>query len=323
MTKSRHLPLWAIVGVAAAFAPASGQEGGQYRGPIIDMHMHANVPILNAQGEPLPRPCPLGLECRIELGVAASGEDALQLTLEAMDRHNIVLGFLSQQDGQPLEQLYSWIDAAPHRFVPSPKIDDPANIDLDRLRSDYEAGRLRGLGEISAIYRGIAATDPILRPFFTLAEEFDVPVLIHQQGTAGPSSDFRIALGHPEVIEEVLVDRPALRIYLENAGFPFLDETIALLYRYPNLYVDVSTATWLYPRSAFYRYLRDLLEAGLGKRIMFGSDQMQWPEVIDEAVASIQLAPFLTIDHKADIFYNNAARFLRLSDEEIATHHAR
>ncbi len=56
---------------------------------------------------------------------------------------------------------------------------------------------------------------------------------------------------------------------------------------------------------------------------MFGSDQMFWPAAIGIAVESIESAPFLTEDQKRDIFYNNAARFLRLSEEEIDRHHGR
>ncbi len=56
---------------------------------------------------------------------------------------------------------------------------------------------------------------------------------------------------------------------------------------------------------------------------MFGSDQMMWPEVIDIAIETIEAADFLTEEEKRDIFYNNAARFLRLSEEEIARHHGK
>ena len=35
----------------------------------------------------------------------------------------------------------------------------------------------------------------------------------------------------------------------------------------------------------------------------------------------IEEAPFLSEEQKRDILYDNAARFLRLSDEEIAAHH--
>jgi uncharacterized protein len=56
---------------------------------------------------------------------------------------------------------------------------------------------------------------------------------------------------------------------------------------------------------------------------MFGSDRMVWPGVIERAVAVIEDAPFLAAEQKRDIFHNNAARFLRLSKEEVARHHDR
>jgi predicted TIM-barrel fold metal-dependent hydrolase len=45
---------------------------------------------------------------------------------------------------------------------------------------------------------------------------------------------------------------------------------------------------------------------------MFGSDQMVWSEMIGRAIATIESAPGLTESQRRDIFYNNAARFLRL-----------
>ena len=281
----------------------------QERLPIIDMHMHANTVSKDADGRPLSRPC-LPSPCQAPPAQAETAEDVLRLTLETMERNNIVLGFLSQY---PLENVYRWVDAAPDRFIASPSFQDPDLIDLDGLRKEYEAGRLGGLGEIGVQYAGISATDPKLEPFYALAEEFDVPVLIHHHGTGGPSEQFRISIGHPEQLEEVLVRHPTLRIYIETSGFPFLEETIALMYRYPNVYGDLSL--WKYPREMFYWYLRGLMNAGLGKRLMFGSDQMQWPEVIDDTVEAIESAPFLTEEQKRDIFYNNAARFLRLESE--------
>jgi predicted TIM-barrel fold metal-dependent hydrolase len=60
------------------------------------------------------------------------------------------------------------------------------------------------------------------------------------------------------------------------------------------------------------------------KRLMFGSDQMVWPDtVIDDEVEAINSATFLTQEQKRDIFYENAARFLRLSEAQIAAHHRR
>jgi len=54
------------------------------------------------------------------------------------------------------------------------------------------------------------------------------------------------------------------------------------------------------------------MRAGFGKRLMFGSDQMYWPEGIGLAIEGIESAQFLTSSEMRDIFYNNAVRFFRL-----------
>ena len=56
------------------------------------------------------------------------------------------------------------------------------------------------------------------------------------------------------------------------------------------------------------------MRAGFGKRLMFGSDQMYWPEGIGLAIEGIESAKFLTPAEKRDIFYNNAVRFLKLEE---------
>jgi uncharacterized protein len=89
----------------------------------------------------------------------------------------------------------------------------------------------------------------------------------------------------------------------------------------PQVHVDISAIVRATPRPAFYRYLRGIVEAGFGDRVMFGIDSMVWPGTIEHAIAVIEEAPFLSEGQKRDILYNNAARFLRLSDEEIARHH--
>ena len=93
------------------------------------------------------------------------------------------------------------------------------------------------------------------------------------------------------------------------------------MYQYPSVYADISTILHLPPRPVAYRYIKGLIDNGLGKRLMYGSDQMIWPEVIGETIEAIEDADFLTEEQKRDILYNNAARFLRLSAEQIAAHH--
>jgi predicted TIM-barrel fold metal-dependent hydrolase len=54
---------------------------------------------------------------------------------------------------------------------------------------------------------------------------------------------------------------------------------------------------------------------------MYGSD-VGFDEY-GEGISAILEADFLTDSQKRDILYNNAARFLRLTDEQIAEHHTR
>lgn len=228
-----------------------------------------------------------------------------------MQRYNIVKGFIGDADAD----VDLWVRAAPTRFLRStgiPQIPwDPVLPSVESLREAYRAGRFQGMGEIATQYMGIAPNDPRLEPYFALAEEFDIPVLIHTAGLGAPIPGYRVAAGRPLLLEDVIKRHPRLRLYFENAGYPFLDEAIALMSQYPQVYADVSTITWIIPRPAFYRYLQGLVDAGLSNRLMFGSDQMEWPEVIGQAIEAIQSAPFLSAHQKRDILYNNAVRFLR------------
>jgi len=97
-----------------------------------------------------------------------------------------------------------------------------------------------------------------------------------------------------------------------HGGWPYLQETIALLFMYPQVYTDLGAIDWALPRSEFHAYLGALMRAGFGKRLLFGSDQMYWPEAIGMAVDAIDSATFLTPTEKRDIFYGNAVRFLQL-----------
>ena len=108
-----------------------------------------------------------------------------------------------------------------------------------------------------------------------------------------------------------------------HAGWPMIDDLLAVLWAHPQLHVEVGVIVWALPRAEFYRYLQRIVEAGFGSRVMFGSDQMVWPGVIERSIRVIEEAPFLNERQKRDILYNNAARFLRLSEDAIARHHGR
>lgn len=314
----------------------------QDRLPILDVHLHAyaadqqGAPPL-AMCTPIPEfpawdpaapypPIFMALHkdppCDDPVWSPETDEELRQQTIEAMERRN-VFGILS---GSP-ERVASWMEAAPGRFIPGLEF-NVANTDHtpDSLRALFESGQVEVLAEVTNQYAGIAPDDDQMAPYWALAEELDIPVGIHiGPGPPGVhylwADGYRAHLHNALTLEPVLVRHPKLRVYIMHAGFPMIDDLLTLLYAHPQVYVGVGVIVFTQPRAAFYRYLRSIVEAGFAKRVMFGSDQMVWPGVIERAIETIEEAPFLSDEQKRDILYNNAARFLRLSDEEIARHH--
>jgi predicted TIM-barrel fold metal-dependent hydrolase len=242
----------------------------------------------------------------------------MRATLAAMERYNIVKGVVSNNHEVGLR----WKAAAPERVIVSYGFDDPSSVDLDVLRKEVAAGRVHALGEIGNQYEGILPNDSKLEPLFALAEELDIPFAIHM-GLGPPGAayigypKYRMGQSNPLLLEEVLIRHPKLRLYVMHAGWPMLDQMIGLLWAHPQVYVDIGVINWAIPRNEFHSYLRRLVEAGFGKRIMFGSDQMVWPEAIARAVEGVNSAKFLTPKQRADIFYNNAAKFFRLDKNAL------
>jgi uncharacterized protein len=68
------------------------------------------------------------------------------------------------------------------------------------------------------------------------------------------------------------------------------------MHMYQQVYMDVGTI-WLaasFNNAAIDEWLREMVKNGLGERIMFGTDQMRWPETIGMAIEVIQASPSLT-----------------------------
>ena len=320
-----------------ALCTVSGSVRAHEVSPIIDMHLHAHT--LSMYGTPTPAVCtndqelffpgldprePVTfarvLSCAEPLRAPATDEEVQRRMLEMLEHYNI----RAVATGQ-LEEVTKWRAAAPGRIIPATPFDDYERIEPEAFRRLFAEGKFAVFAEISAQYNGLSPADPSLGPYFALAEELDIPVGIHMgegpPGAAYPwSPNYRARLTSPFLLEELLIRHPRLRIYVMHYGSPLVDEMLAMLRSHPQLYVDVAGNNWSLPRKEFHDHLRRLVEGGFGKRIMFGSDAMVWPQTIAVAIESIDSAAFLTEEQKRDIFYNNAARFLRLSDGEVVKH---
>jgi len=226
------------------------------------------------------------------------------------------------------EALRRWMQHDASRFLPAlvfPCLRAPCPFDGDQvfpgvawLDGELKAGRVRAFAEVVSEYLGISPADPKMEPYWALAEASDVPVGIHM-GAGRPGMGIPMAPGDPLLLEQVLLRHKGLRVIVMHAGWPRLESMIALMYSHPNVYVDVAALQLDtdITRPAYMRHLRGLVEAGFGKRILFGSDfpapsDARAAEYLKAGIDVILGVDFLTTEQKSDILCGNAARFLRL-----------
>lgn len=273
--------------------------------PVIDMHMHAYTAWKPEGADSMWIP--------LYLEMPQQNDELMRKSLAEAKKYHIVKASVSGD----FSDVEKWQKAAPEMVIPAVQIDNLDEEKLLALESLLRLGKVKVIGEMGTQYAGITPADEIYDKLFTLAEKYDVPVAIHmgpgpKGGVVHCCPNYASSAGDPLLLEKPLKKHPKLRVYVMHAGWPMLDNMIALLYSYPQVYVDVGVINWYIPRKEFHFYLQRLVNAGFGKRIMFGSDQMNWPGGIRLAVEGIESAEFLSPEEKRDIFFNNAKRFLRL-----------
>ena len=308
--------------------------------PIIDMHLHALrvqdfVPLGGLL--PIPHCVPMtdypvphsggrwaeivrarDLPCRA-LWSPASDQEVMERTVAVMNRRNVYA-----VTSGPLVERYA--QAAPGRGHPEPLASRTRGA-AARLGARILADTpLRGSRGSDGARRG-GSRRPSLEPYWrsprsrtcrwasTSARAPPAPL------TSG--SPLPGAAAQPARARGRLVRHPELRVYIMHAGWPMLDDLLAVIWAHPQVHVDVGVISGALPRAEFHRYLQRIVEAGFGKRVMFGSDQMNWPAMIERALEGIEGARFLSPAQKRDILFNNAARFLRLTPQRVAAMHGK
>lgn len=290
--------------------------------PIIDLHVHV-IGVDEHGNNNWYNPPPPNI---------VTGKPTRKLTeynllhdiLDVMDEYNVVKAVVSNT----FHDLARARKAAPDRVLGGIFIapEAPFNFSIDLLRARIKDGTLQMIGEVATQYYGMKLTDPFMEPYYALAAEMDVPICLHtgvasapaEVWAAGLERTYRPDYGNPNGLEAVLNRYQNLRLCLMHAGHPYLADTITLMSSYSSVYAELSYIAYFLPLPEFHRYLRTLINAGkdFDKRIMFSTDTYMWPEAMGATVRAIESADYLTNEQKADIFCNNAQRFLRL-DEKI------
>jgi uncharacterized protein len=247
--------------------------------------------------------------------LVADSAELFRQSFEQMEMNNVRYGLLSH--GSYKE---AFIEERPDMFLlsyePDLSLEDHTEAALE-FEKNIINGKYAALGELGLIYGGIPLNTRNLYPYYEVAQKHGIPVFIHT-GFSGPnpqqvlSPAFKISTANPLLLEDVIIDFPDLKIVMMHMGWPFFDEALYILGTYPNVYMETSVAIWLLGDQLFNRLLSEAVATAGNDKILFGTLQMAWPEVIGRSVKAIKEAEYLSSDDKRAILWGNATELFAI-----------
>lgn len=95
-----------------------------------------------------------------------------------------------------------------------------------------------------------------------------------------------------------------------HSGGPYAKEFLEIMKAYPGLYADISVLNnpQIIPPNEFAAAMKEMIDAGLEDRLLFGSDNWDIKMTTD----AVEQLDFLSDEQKEKIFYGNAKRFFGL-----------
>jgi len=171
------------------------------------------------------------------------------------------------------EQVAAFVKQAPDRLMGFGYVNPILRGAEKELRRQREELGLFGL-KLYPCTDSYSPDDPNAFEVYNVAQELDMPVLIHHAGM--PEAHDLLTHTDPAQIDVVAKNFPKMRIILAHLGYPRVDETLYVLRKHKNVYADIS---WPYGNINHPSYLwllwKDLLTAmnmGVLQKLVFGTD---------------------------------------------------
>lgn len=182
---------------------------------------------------------------------------------------SFVLGFKSRYLRAEIPNTFvsEYVSRNPDRLIGFAGIDPTEPGALNELRQARRELRLRGL-TLSPANQDFHPSDSRAWRIYAEAEELGMPILFHPVGQFNDQSKLEYA--RPALLDEVARSFPRLRLVIAQLGQPWIEETICLLGKHPNVFADIS-GLLVRPWQA-YNALVSAYEYGVTDKLLFGSD---------------------------------------------------
>jgi predicted TIM-barrel fold metal-dependent hydrolase len=188
---------------------------------------------------------------------------------EPVDK-TIVLGFRSRYLGAhvPNDFVAGYVRQHPDALVGFAGVDPTSPADALR-EITYAHGELgmRGV-TISPAAQAFHPASTAAMKLYAEADRLGMPVFIEQGVLTTP--DAKMEFARPFLLDEVAREFPTLRLIISQLGYPWVDETIVLLGKHPNVFGDVGGL--LHNPWQAYNALLAAYQANVMDALLFGSN---------------------------------------------------
>ena len=181
----------------------------------------------------------------------------------------LVWGFRSRASKADIPNMLiaEYVSQHAGRMIGIAAVDPPEPDCLERLAN---IGRRREFGGVtlSPSAQGFHPMDSRALPVYGYCQERHIPVFLEGGADLGPAAALEFA--RPHLLDEVARTFPALVIVIAGVGWPWVDETLALLAKQPRVYADVAgllRRPWL-----AYQAILSAHHCGVAGKVLFGSD---------------------------------------------------
>lgn len=149
-----------------------------------------------------------------------------------------------------------WVGAAhkafPRKILPAMIVDPRRGfVEIQRVVEYYERYGVRCL-RIPPFRYQVPPTDRIYWPFYVKAIELDIPVSMNA-GMPGPRMPGFVQ--NPIYYDEVAFHFPELRILMTHCGQPWIDEALAVMAHWDNVFMAATSVAPKYWTSAFVQFI--------------------------------------------------------------------
>lgn len=239
---------------------------------------------------------------RRELGLYKTSPVPMNHTLAIMDHAGIDKTVLLPLDLTTIDgdtvisnkEIRKLVDIAPDRFIGFASVDPGRKDAAEVLEYAFKTLNLAGLKlnpSKQKFYPGDERMDPIYRK----CVEYNRPILFHSGLSWEPDAPARYS--RPINFEDVAIKYPTLRFCLAHFGWPFIEETVMLMLKYPQVYTDTAMLYMDSPKDFYQQvFTKNMgpmwIDRNLNRQVMFGSNAPRFrPVRLKDGLLSIKMHP--------------------------------